>query len=94
MLTDKERISELENKIDSILEALKDASDIRKNNASILDNNFQILNKKIEILDKKVSSLHADTTQNFDEVKMELVKIQKTTQYDELYENLKVVGNS
>ena len=92
MSKEQEKIGRLELKIDFILKALKEANDIRKNNASIIDNNFQILDAKIDSIDKKLKSLHADTNQNFDEVKLELVKIQKTTQYDELYDNLKIVN--
>lgn len=73
-----EKIQEIENKIDSILDALKESAEIRTNNGIIIDNNFQILNSKIENLSSQLSSLHKDQLQGFDEVKMELVKIQKT----------------
>ena len=83
---------ELDGKLDLVLKGIKNLSDIMQSDALIIDKNFQILENKIENVDKKVSILHADTNHNFDEVKMELVKIQKTTQYDELYSNLKIVG--
>lgn len=85
------RVSDIEYKLDSILEALKNSVELRKNNATIIDNNFQLLNKKIENLTERIKTLHNDQTQGFDEVKMELVKIQKTTNYEELYANLKKV---
>lgn len=89
----EERVDAIESKIDSILEALKSASEIRKNNGSIIDNNFVLLNEKINKLSEVVKTLHSDTNQNFEEVKFELIKIQKTTDYDIFYENLKIVGD-
>jgi len=88
----EEQIKTLEKKVDIIVETLKKSDEIRENNAKIIDNNFEILNQKIDAVDKKVNALHSDTQQNFDEVKLELVKIQKTTGYDEMYDNLKVVN--
>ena len=87
------RIDAVEGKLDSILKSLKSASETRINNAKIIDNNFEMLNSKIEALDKKIKTLHTDTNQNFEEVKFELVKIQKTTDYDSLYDNLRIVND-
>ncbi len=85
------RVDAIEKKIDAILESLKDASEIRRNNGTIINNNFELLNSKIDKLSTKVGVLHDDQAQGFDDVKMELVKIQKTTGYEELYANLKVI---
>ncbi len=89
------KIKELEEKIDSMLVMLKAQDNMRDNNAIIIDNNFEILNKKIDSLKTKLNSLHTDTQQNFDDVKFELVKIQKTTGYRDIYENnLQVVSGN
>ena len=59
----------------------------QERNAKIINNNFEILNQKIDKLQDRVSTLHSDTKQNFDEVKMELIKINTTTGYQSIYEN-------
>ncbi|MBC6411318.1 MAG: hypothetical protein GDA42_12870 [Ekhidna sp.] len=63
-------------------------------NEKIIDNNFEILNQKIDRLQNRVNMLHSDTQQNFDEVKLELIKIQKTTGYQSIYENFLQVSKS
>ena len=80
------KVKIIEQKLNAIIETLHSADEIRKNNASIIDNNFEVLYQKIE-------SLHLDTNKSFKEVKFELVKIQKITDYDELYRNMKIVGD-
>lgn len=85
------KIKELESKVDVLLEILKSHEETRNNNAIILDNNFEILNQKIDFLKSKLTILHIDTQQNFDDVKLELVKIQKTTGYKDVYDNMHVV---
>tara|TARA_R110000796_G_scaffold195905_1_gene312438 strand:- start:221 stop:523 length:303 start_codon:yes stop_codon:yes gene_type:complete len=87
-----EKIIELNENAGLVLKGLKNLSGIMQSNDLELDKNFQALGDKIKNIDKKLSALHTDTNHSFDEVKMELVKIQKTTQYDELYSNLKIVG--
>lgn len=107
------RLSSVENKIDSLLSAIKEAADIRQNNTNIINNNFELIDQKIDsvedkitsieetvdvieekvgIVDDKVGDLHSHTKKNFKEVKFELVKIQKITSYDEMYDNMKVVN--
>jgi len=86
-----DRLSELEIKIDLILDQLANNRDVTTNANKIVDNNFEILNSKIGGLKKKISELHSDTNQNFEEVKMELVKINSATGYVDLTSNLKIV---
>ena len=94
------KLETLEKKLEMLLKATEEDKEIRKNNTSIINNNFeiiannfQVLNEKVDALyATKVDNLHTDTEKNFKDVKFELVKIQKITSYDEMYENLKIVG--
>lgn len=89
----QQEFKDLSEKVDSIVETLKRTDEIRRNNANIIDNNFVILNEKIDKIENKMNSLHKDTNENIDEVKLEIVKIQKTTGYDEIYNNMHVLGS-
>jgi hypothetical protein len=86
------RVNAVEKKLNQILVVLKENNNLGKNNASIIDKNFQSLNEKVDVIDAKVSTLDEDTAENFTEVKYELVKIQRATQYEELNDNLNIIS--
>lgn len=84
----EERLKSLESKVDVVIENLKTIN----YNVKVLDENIQTLNKKVEAVDNRISDLHADSNKGFKEVKIELKKIQTATGYEEIYENLRIVG--
>lgn len=51
------------------------------------------INENFETLNTKVDALSNDSKQGFNEVKVELKKIQATTNYEEQFANLKAVNN-
>ena len=88
----EDKILNIESQLENIIKTLAAQKTADDNNATIIDNNFQILNSKIDSLKKSLNALHSDTQQNFDDVKLELVKIQKITGYEDMYSNLSIVG--
>jgi len=87
------QIEDIQKSIEKIFETLKQNGSIRENTGIIINNNFEILNKKMDNISKRIDSLHSDTNQNFDDVKLELVKIQTATNYMDLYDNLNAIKN-
>lgn len=81
-----DRINKIESKIDKLV-------DLIDTNIGSINNNFQVLEDKIDALARNLDSLHGDTKKDFKEVKYELVKLQKITGYQDLYENLGVVDS-
>ena len=80
--------SRLDGRLDELTSIFIDYTRQQYANNEIVDDNFAKLNQKIDTLDDRVSKLHGDTNKNFKDVKLELVKLQKTTGYEELYQNL------
>jgi len=84
----EERISKLEQKLDAFFELFISHAKHSIETREVVDKNFDVLDKKIETIKQKISALHQDTSDGFGEVKEELVKIQKVSNYQEEYENL------
>lgn len=93
-LANETRLAALENKVDLILEQLKNNRAVTVNANKIVDNNFEILNSKIGELKTVINTLHIDTNQNFKEVKLELIKINEATGYTDLTSNLTLIHGS
>lgn len=84
----EERIAKIEEKLDAIVSLFISHAKHSQETRNIVDKNFNVLDAKIETIKQKISALHQDTSDGFGEVKDELVKIQKVSNYQEEYENL------
>lgn len=85
----------MEDKIDNLVKLVLDINDNVIEATKKIDDNFEILDQKIDRIQKQVDGLHVQSTNGFEsvnsslsDVQQELKKIQKVSNYDDIYKNL------
>lgn len=88
----------LDAKFDKLEKLIKGIASDSVESAKQIDNNFVFLNEKIDNLDRRVATLQGQTDAGFDaakdsfaDIKYELVKINRTTGYQGIEDNLSIV---
>ncbi|REG93009.1 hypothetical protein [Flavobacterium aquicola] len=78
----------LEEKIDTLTKIILGVNTKVIEATKKIDENFEILDNKIDALQSQLDGLHIESKTGFADVKHELKKIQKVSNYSEEYENL------
>ncbi|MDP5200222.1 MULTISPECIES: hypothetical protein [Flavobacterium] len=84
----EDKITNLENRIDTLEYKIDKIISTLKNVAPALDSNFKEIKEHLENLETKIDKLDGSTEKGFEEVKWELKKIQDVTRYADEYLNI------
>lgn len=82
------RLTALETKLDSLISNFLTHSQHSVKSFKTTDGNFEIINAKVDELIKSSNAEFEGVGEKLGEIKHELVKIQKVSNYSEEYENL------
>lgn len=100
------RLTALETKLDSLISSFITHSQHSVKSFKATDDNFEIINEKVETINSKVETINAkvdclmkDSNKEFSvvgeqlgEIKQELIKLQKVSNYTQEYENLLTIA--
>ncbi|WP_188051724.1 hypothetical protein [Flavobacterium sp. GP15] len=82
------RLTALESKLDSLISSFLTHSQHSVKSFKATDNNFEIINEKVDALINNSNDEFKGVGEKLGEIKHELIKIQKVSNYSEEYENL------
>ena len=82
------RLTALESKLDSLISSFITHSQHSVKSFKATDENFEIINEKVDCLMKDSNKEFSDVGEKLGEIKHELTKIQKLSNYTQEYENL------
>jgi len=89
------KVDEMDDKLDALIKAFLGFSNHAVESFKTTDANFGVLEQKVDALSVDVAALSSDSSSEFgkvgkqlSELKVEVLKIQKVSNYSEEYENL------
>jgi hypothetical protein len=82
------RLTALESKLDSLISTFLTHSQHSVKSFKATDENFEIINQKVDELITNSNTEFKGVGEKLGEIKHELIKIQKVSNYSEEYENL------
>lgn len=90
-----QQLESLEDKIEAVRKAVVDMNKVMMESFKIADKNFAAIEAKINTIDEKIDTLARNSSKEFatvggkiDQLKTEVIKIQKVSNYPEHYENM------
>lgn len=84
----EEQMQKMESKLDALIKSFLGFSNHAVDSFKTTDENFELLQQKVDALSNDASTEFDKVGEKLSELKVEVLKIQKVSNYSEEYENL------